>query len=227
MRPADLVAGSVLPMMAVPAAAVIGLLYWMWRRSQQLERRNKTAPQRPPRPRPPRTSLNELRGYFNNGLDDYNRATDAGEPTASEVRWMHESGLTSGVLPSPLFKACRGITHNSLQPLPPRSFFMSSHATLSSRRYVRANSRGGTARTVTSSSSTPAKSKRPPLRCRSMDTHIHAEACVACASRGHALIYNNPHTAGSRVHYFLVRLISERFLVQFPLIAFVPLRLMY
>ena len=104
MRPADLVAGSVLPMMAVPAAAVIGLLYWMWRRSQQLERRNKTAPQRPPRPRPPRTSLNELRGYFNNGLDDYNRAVDAGEPTASEVRWMHESGLTSGVLPSPLLK---------------------------------------------------------------------------------------------------------------------------
>ena len=118
MRPADLVAGSVLPMMAVPAAAVIGLLYWMWRRSQQLERRNKTAPQRPPRPRPPRVSLNELRGYFNNGLDDYNRATNAGEPTASEVRWMHESGLTSGVLPSPLFKAC---AHHSQLPAPPPS----------------------------------------------------------------------------------------------------------
>ena len=143
------------------------------------------------------------------------KAALAGEPTASDVRWMHESGLTSGVLPSPLFKACRGITHNSLHPLPPRSFFMSSHATLSSRRYVRANSRGGTARTVTSTSSTPAKSKRPPLRRRSMDTHIHAEACVACASRGHALIYNNPHDAGSPCAYFFVRLISERFLVQF------------
>ena len=227
MRPADLVAGSVLPMMAVPAAAVIGLLYWMWRRSQQLERRNKTAPQRPPRPRPPRTSLNELRGYFNNGLDDYNRATDAGEPTASEVRWMHESGLTSGVLPSPLFKACRGITHNSLHPLPPRSFFMSSHATLQSRRYLRANSRGGTARTVTSSSSTPAKSKRPPL---DVEAWIHI-SMRRRASRARAAAMPSSTTTlttqGPRVQNFFVRLISERFLVQFPLIAFVPLRLMY
>ena len=103
MRPADLVAGSVLPMMAVPAAAVIAPLLDVEAEPAIGETQQNRPSGRPSRdPHVPPSMSSE--GYFNNGLDDYNRATNAGEPTASEVRWMHESGLTSGVLPSPLLK---------------------------------------------------------------------------------------------------------------------------